>query len=145
MICSDLPTVKLRLAGGCHVVLPRDVYLSASMTRSFRMREYALQLATRGFRIVSTWMNVQADEDTPEARSRVAQADLAELDQAGLVLAFSERPGRYTGGRHVELGYALALRKLVIVIGPDENVFHCHPGVVARLDGWGAFLQSLER
>jgi len=45
---------------------------------------------------------------------------------AQLLIAFTEAPRsvRSRGGRHVEYGIALALRKPVWLVGPRENVFH---------------------
>lgn len=145
MIGAGPPYLTLHVPGADMVTLPREVYLSAPMDRAFRMREYGTTLASRGFRVVSTWLTTLATKETYDQRRYVAAGDLRELDRAGVLLAFTERPGRYfTGGRHVELGYALGMRKVVVVIGPDENVFHCHPGVLHRFEGWGAFLSALE-
>ena len=53
-----------------------------------------------------------------------------------VLVAFSERPlsrDDVRGGRHVELGVALAVGKPVVLVGKPEHVFHSHPGVV-RVD-----------
>jgi len=45
------------------------------------------------------------------------------------VITFTETPrsSNSRGGRHVEFGIALGMRKRAVVIGPRENVFHCLP------------------
>lgn len=47
------------------------------------------------------------------------------------------------GGRHVEYGIALALEKAVIVVGPQENIFHLLPQVEHYPD-WPAYLEALD-
>lgn len=57
--------------------------------------------------------------------------DLQDVFDADVLVAYN--PIQYantgTGGRHVELGYALALEKPCIVYGARTNVFHYHPKV----------------
>lgn len=145
MILAPVPVTRLRLPAGGSVPLPRDVYLSASMSRVSEMRTRARTLLRLRFRTVSSWIRAAGDERTPQGRAEAAVEDLRDLDEAGLVLAFTEPPGAYfTGGRHVELGYALAMGKRVVVIGPVENVFHDHPKVLARFRTWEEFLHALE-
>ncbi len=43
------------------------------------------------------------------------------------------------GGRHIEHGYAVATGKRLIVVGPRENIFHCHPATEAY-ETWVEFL-----
>lgn len=63
-----------------------------------------------------------------------AERDIAEIEQADALLLVTGgaqdcRKGApqgldsTTGGRHVEFGYAAALKKLLIVLGPPENCF----------------------
>lgn len=138
------PCTRLRRADATVVDLPRDVYLSAAMARAAEMRGHAHALHARGLRCVSTWPLAPAGEATLADCCRAAVQDLEDLDRAGLILAFTEGPGAWTGGRHVELGYALAQRKAIVVIGPHENVFHAHPRVLAHVATFRAFLDALE-
>ena len=91
-----------------------------------------------------------ATDSVPFAESReVAVRDTDELASADVVVAFTERAdspyGR--GGRHVEMGMALALGKHVICVGFQENIFYTLPGV-EQASKWGfavyAILQSLQ-
>jgi hypothetical protein len=74
----------------------------------------------------------------PRARSEYTDADwryLALLDQedvlaADTLVCFTEpAEAGGNGGRHVELGMALALGRRVIVIGRREHIFHHLPGI----------------
>jgi hypothetical protein len=60
----------------------------------------------------------------PEYCSALANYDLEDLRAAETVISFTDTQGGGKGGRHVEFGYALALNKRVILVGPRENVFH---------------------
>lgn len=57
--------------------------------------------------------------------------DLEDIDAADALVLVNPRHlhGSGRGGRHVELGYALARGKRVLLVGDRENVFHSHPSV----------------
>jgi hypothetical protein len=63
--------------------------------------------------------------------------DFDDVREADVCIAFTEPAdgpqGR--GGRHTELGIALALGQRVIIVGPREHVFHCLPDV-ERYERW---------
>ncbi len=50
--------------------------------------------------------------------------------------------GAASGGRHIELGYALALGKRVIVVGLAENIFH-RSALTQRVDTWELAVEAL--
>jgi len=100
---------------------PMKVYIAAP----YECRAYAQllqpQLVARGCTVLASWLHAQNPDGDGEAR-----LDLAEIDQANLVVVLNppgfERAG--TGGRHVELGYALGRGKTVVLVGAPTNVFH---------------------
>jgi len=60
----------------------------------------------------------------------IATNDVTDLYQADCAIGFSEALRTPTrGGRHVELGLALAWRKRIIIVGGHEHVFHTLPQV----------------
>ncbi len=71
-----------------------------------------------------------------------AQEDIADLYQADGIVSFTGAGA--TGGRHVEHGMALtrsyAGKFRLIIVGPRENVFHCHPDTEVYAT-WADFLQ----
>lgn len=105
------------------------VYLAAQFPRREEMAGIKSELESAGFVVTSCWIEAPGAEvrsAEPEELARCAAMDLEDLRSADVLIAFSEEhdSGYYTGGRHVELGYALALQIPVLLIGPIENVFH---------------------
>jgi len=119
-------------------------YLAARYSRLSEMQKVRLQLQELGHCVTSRWVNGDhqaLDNGVTLAASdiaarRFAEEDLEDIHGADAIVAFTERPRSQhsRGGRHVELGYALALDKHILVIGPRENVFCCLPGVISFPD-----------
>lgn len=115
---------------------PVKVYLAASYSRRQEMVHHAAAvLREAGLEVTSRWIDGSHELDdsaTVEDRARLAMEDLEDVVRADVVLSFTDGPqsaGKGRGGRHVELGIALALGKRVLLIGPPENVFHYLPQV----------------
>lgn len=148
---------------GSYVV---EVYLAARYSRRLELCEYRSQLEDRGFSIPAKWLQgshqittdgralgdageslVEATgESDAELRRKFAQDDYDDVASADMLVAFTEAentPGRSRGGRHVELGIALALGKTVVVVGPHENIFTWLPQV-NHFDTWEQFLEALD-
>lgn len=69
---------------------------------------------------------------TDKERSDLAVMDEADVRSAEGLVVIAEESGRTVpGGKHVETGMALALRKPVFVLGERENIFHWHPMVAS--------------
>lgn len=141
------------------------VYLSSRFARRDELRGYRAELLDAGFAVTSSWLDstdaidpstgraVAPDGTHPEheaSAARMAKLDLAEVVGARVVVAFTDPPGALgasRGGRHVELGAALALAHLeararIYVVGPREHVFHWHP-VVTHCETWLACLTAI--
>ena len=84
-------------------------------------------------------MRLEAAVDgMPHGACGYAQDDYADVYEADALIVFTERT-RSThsrGGRHVEVGLALAWGKPVLVVGPLENIFYTLP-FCAHVDVWG--------
>lgn len=145
-------------------------YLAARYSRREELCIYRDALVRRGHRVTSTWLEgshqisdggdpigedgealVEGDSGSlsPEAaalRQRFAREDLEDIEMSDILIAFTEQPrtGPTRGGRHVELGYALARGITVYVVGPRENLF-CWLDDVVHFDDWQACLASIER
>lgn len=63
--------------------------------------------------------------DDPATCWTYAEADLLDILRADVIVSFTGLGGR--GGRHVEYGYAIAKGTRLVIVGPREHVFHCHP------------------
>ena len=78
-------------------------------------------LEAAGFVVTSRWLKAP-----DELADEHARKDLADVAAADVLLALNP-PGwesAGTGGRHVELGYAIALRKQIVLVGERSNIFH---------------------
>lgn len=104
------------------------IYIASRYDRREEMESIANQLEENGFYITSSWVYGGEEGLDNEA---IAELDLNDIDDADLVLSFTESPSfpHVRGGRHVEFGYGLARGKEMIIIGPLENVFHWVPEV----------------
>lgn len=91
------------------------------------MRKHRETILSRGHRVTSRWLDV----DPSTMASVGARVDLEDIRASQVLIAFTEEAsvGYTTGGRHVELGYAIALGLQICLVGRRENVF-CHlPGI----------------
>lgn len=136
------------------------IYLSARFARRDELRGYRDELVAAGFVVTSSWLDsteaidhvtgraVAPDgshpEHTPRA-SEMAVADIADVRASRVFIAFTDEPGVVgagRGGRHVELGLALAVEQDIFVVGPREHVFHWHP-LVTHCETWRECLAAL--
>lgn len=133
------------------------VYLAARYGRIEEMRQYREELRALGVVVFSRWIDGGLDDNEANAttaeRVMWAQENLADLRDVDAIITFTEpegAPGASRGGRHVEFGYALALRRLrierrppqIYVVGPPENIYHSLPGV-DDFESWAECLQYL--
>ena len=101
------------------------IYVAASFTAQRRLRVIREHLFQQGHMICGTWL----DEVTkPEVLSkeqfdkRLASKDLQEIREADCFILDTEEEST-TGGRYVELGFALAHMKLLYVVGSPNCIF----------------------
>lgn len=123
------------------------IYLAARYCRREEMENIALDLMNAyGYDITSEWVFGGEEGKTLED---IAIMDLDHVNSADTIISFTETEdvGYYTGGRHVEFGYGLALGKRVVVIGRLENVFHSFPTVEQfdTLEDWIKSETSIEQ
>jgi nucleoside 2-deoxyribosyltransferase len=128
------------------------VYLANRYSQKDVMKLAAKELKAKGIEVTSTWPD---ESHEPDAQmSQISEAhlveyayrDLLEISQADMVVFFSVDPTTATvrGGRHVEFGYALGLRKPIIVVGPKENIFH-YTSEVRHFGTWEEAVYFLQR
>jgi len=133
----------------------RLIYLAARYSRRLELCSYRGQLEDLGHIVTARWLqgghqiddqgrNIgvageKAVEDGSPLAGKFAQDDMDDVARAQVVIAFTEFPGaggRARGGRHVELGLALAWGRDVAVVGPRENVF-CWLPRIQHFEDWG--------
>lgn len=108
------------------------VYVAGRFDRRHELRAIADELQSSGWEVVSRWLY----EDAAKPRegwvaggraAEIATMDLQDVRTADVLIALTEHAGspKGDGGRHVELGVALALDLRTVLVGPREHVFHC--------------------
>lgn len=119
------------------------------------MAKYANDLRTMGLECTSQWLqekhasNTTLSEqiaDLHESGMReIATMDLDDVKRSDVIVFFSQsdQTPTFRGGRHVEFGYALARNKIIVVVGPKENIFHYLPQV-KHFKTWSKALTCLE-
>lgn len=135
-------------------------YFAGAYARRDELAAYADQLFEMLFgadRVTSRWLfDPQEGHDAgfsaegltnPETIKlawHYGQRDMEDIRSARAIVSFTGEGSR--GGRHVEHGIGLLLNDLrpitgyrLIVVGPREHVFHCHPATEVYPD-WAAFL-----
>ncbi len=123
------------------------IYLASRYDRRMEMLGYAAILEAEGHVVTSRWVRGDHEGATdPETLARCAREDLDDIAGSDLFVTFTETPavGFTSGGRHVELGYAMGLWIAVVIVGPPENVFHhLRLGIINRAPDCGGLMDML--
>ena len=100
-----------------------------TVLQGYRSLEEQRQLFSEGKTKIDGVGQLSNHNHTPDVRC--AEIDVADIEACEIVIVFSETPRETNsrGGRHVELGMALALKKRIFVVGPVENVFMSLPQI----------------
>jgi nucleoside 2-deoxyribosyltransferase len=111
----------------------RRVYLASRFERQTELKAIADLMSVEGYVITSRWLyhtgglSVGPGEDSAIAAAW-AQKDLDDVASADVLVLFTDDNPMSRGGSNVELGYAMALGKTCIIVGPRVNVFHFQAG-----------------
>jgi nucleoside 2-deoxyribosyltransferase len=116
------------------------MYFAGRFERREELQRLAVRLERMGYTITSRWLCREGPEVELVEESEVQgmiDEDLEDLRRADTVVAFTDNPGAGygRGGRHVEFGFALALGKRLIRVGPVEHMFHLDGSVRHFKDG----------
>lgn len=106
------------------------------------MRYYHDCLRNAGHEPTSRWVDGNG-EGMPDAEA--AAMDLIDVERADVLILFTNQKGTsfISGGRFVELGYAIAIDKRIVVVGDYENVF-IHLPEIERVDTFTQALRLLK-
>ena len=100
------------------------IYLAACFEQQEEVRQKLNEMESLGFTCMSSWRFEDGlIPPTPEHLDKCASRDLADLEGSDWFVCLTDKASN-RGGKHVELGYALALRMPVILVGRRENIFH---------------------
>ena len=135
------------------------VYLAGPYAARDQLRGYAEELRRIGYRIGTRWLEETheigsgtvgpaTDLDDTQAE-RHAFDDLADVDKCDVFVGFTAAVADMvggtgnSGGRHVELGYALAAsERRIVIVGEPEHIFH-RIGWVTKVPDWHAAVVHL--
>lgn len=128
-------------------------YLAARFGRRDELNGYRQRLEMLGYSVTSRWLTQHQKLDlsvhpySQDERRMFALHDYEDVMRADRLIAFTEDPaenaaGGRRGGRHVELGLALASAKHTYVVGHKENVF-CHLPQVMFYENFTALVETL--
>lgn len=98
--------------------MPTKVKVYIASTDKTLAHAIAVELRSNGLEVVSRWHDI----DSPPTEEW-AMNDLSDVKACDALLSIGAH-FRVAGGKHVEFGYALALGKTMIHLGPKENIFH---------------------
>jgi nucleoside 2-deoxyribosyltransferase len=112
-----------------------NLYLAGQYASKDYLRTVADQLICDGHFITASWLQehhpptVQLHEVSNEELRGYAVQDIEDIRASDAMVFFSVIDATKRGGRHVEMGVALALGLPVYVVGPRENIFMYLPQV----------------
>ncbi len=117
------------------------IYIASLYSRREEMVGYSDFLKDQGHEMTSRW--VYGGEEGM-SRAVAAEMDVYDVMAADCCLSFTLPLGTMYkgGGRHTELGIALALRKLCLIVGEREQIFH-HLPVIEQHDTLKSAAESL--
>lgn len=116
------------------------IYIAGWFGAQSRLRSIRDLVKDAGHEVVGTWLDEETDSSDDLKRREYAKRDLYEIGLAQLLLVDTFDPSS-TGGREVELGYAMRSGIHTGIIGPKRNVFH---HVTDRyFTGWDVALEWL--
>jgi nucleoside 2-deoxyribosyltransferase len=96
------------------------IYLSHNLCARKWLREAVMPLLHRdGHTITSGWLSHEGYNNAPDSDVQ-ALGDLADVDKADCLLMWAEQYGQRPGrGKYVELGYAHARGKRIVLVGNE--------------------------
>lgn len=111
------------------------IYIAAPFELLMTAREVRVMLESSGrYVVTSRWLEEDPDLNLIGSDGKLremAERDLVDIDNSRGLVAINPETWRKagTGGRHVELGYAIAKKLPIWIIGVTSNVYHHHPQV----------------
>jgi nucleoside 2-deoxyribosyltransferase len=114
----------------------RTIYVAAAWAWREHAQELMNELHRAEHKVTSRWL---VEEQAVGAEG--ARDDLEDIDAADTFVLMTMPIGTMfsSGGRMVELGYAIARRKNIILVGERENIF-CHLPQVIETDRSGLLI-----
>jgi nucleoside 2-deoxyribosyltransferase len=110
------------------------LYIAGASLELLRLRAEAIKLTAAGHDITSRWLRTMTEgsqgtapelsRQEVEAEARADLEDIAGSDAVVMYVPLDRADLRmHSGGRHVEVGFGIALGKKIVVVGKPENIF----------------------
>lgn len=128
-------------------------YLSHNFAAREALRDSVIPIIeANGHTVQSRWITEDHDggNHSNEDRKRFATEDFLDITASDYVLHWCDQFGPKSGrGKHIEVGYALATGKRIIIIGKEceESVFYFLPNVrrFRNIQEWGNYMVALPK
>ncbi len=131
------------------------IYVAASYPNKEAAKELAATLKAMGHEIMSGWVfeyegygsepkfENETELERFERLQKSAERDYLEVKASDMIVCITDGENQLThGGRHSELGLAMAWSKEIVILGPREQVFHYHTAI-KQYDNVLEFFQDL--
>jgi hypothetical protein len=103
------------------------IYLASNWASKDRLAKMKWDIETLGHEVCSHWLEEDSDQSYESLnfaqRQDYSFRDLGEIVSANLLILDTLEVAA-SGGREVELGFALGTKTPVWIVGPDRNIFH---------------------
>ena len=122
-----------------------QIFLSARYELRDTMKQYAEFLIAGGHEVPAKWlwedqMDFTGMNSIPaNPGESYAWDDFFDVRHCDVFICFTEDQDqpKGRGGRHVEFGFAWTMEKPIIIVGPNETVFHsAYVGDIWRMENW---------
>ena len=102
---------------------PQKVYIAGQWSKKGEIAVFANKVKERGYAIGTRWLNAGDEKNGPISWKEYARRDEEDIYDCDIFILFTEVDPPDRNSRLVELGYALAYGKEVIIIGAVETIF----------------------
>ena len=102
---------------------PRKVYIAGRWSKKGEIAVFANKVKELGYLITARWLAAGDEKNGPISWKDYAKRDEQDIYDADIFILFTETDPPERNSRLVELGYALAYAKEVIIVGPIETIF----------------------
>ena len=104
------------------------IYIASRFTNANLVLAFANKIRTMSphpVQFTMTWpTEIPQDGSDISYLADIAYRDIRQIDEADTIIVLTEECELVPGGMHFEAGYANALGKQMIVVGPRVNVFY---------------------
>lgn len=100
------------------------IYLASRYANKPVMCEARDRLVDAGHTVVSSWIDEpfeSINDIDDQQRMEFALRDISDLRESDAVVLYTTGGG---SGCHHEFGFAMALKKILLIVGRRENIFH---------------------